>query len=95
MSTAPTPVTAPAPAPHAPPERSELKVVSHSNLFYWWPVWAVGFLMALITWIDGDLMTTVPKGSKAVKEVTYDTDKAHEGIVLPPGKESSFERTPM
>jgi hypothetical protein len=31
----------------------EVVVVSHSNLFYWWPVWAVGFIMFAITWFHG------------------------------------------
>ena len=26
-------------------------VYGHSWLFYWWPVWAVGYLMALLTWL--------------------------------------------
>src|SRR5215471_18444814 len=35
--------------PHATPvatARQELRIVSHSNLFYWWPVWVVGYVMA-------------------------------------------------
>jgi hypothetical protein len=28
----------------------EIVVVSHSNLFYWWPVWLVGFIMAGVTY---------------------------------------------
>jgi hypothetical protein len=27
----------------------EIIIVSHSNLFYWWPVWFVGFIMAGVT----------------------------------------------
>jgi hypothetical protein len=34
----------------------EVLLVSHSSLFYWWPVWVVGYLMALLT-----LMYGVPK----------------------------------
>jgi hypothetical protein len=30
-----------------------LRIISHSNLLYWWPVWAVGFLMALLTYAEG------------------------------------------
>lgn len=30
-----------------------IRIYSHSNLFYWWPVWACGFVMALLTWMDG------------------------------------------
>jgi hypothetical protein len=32
---------------------TEVRLYSHSNFFYWWPVWAVGYLMALITWMGG------------------------------------------
>jgi len=31
----------------------EVRVYSHTMLFYWWPVWAVGYLMALITYLGG------------------------------------------
>jgi hypothetical protein len=31
----------------------QLRIFSHSNLFYWWPVWAVGYLMALLTYLQG------------------------------------------
>jgi len=30
-----------------------LTIISHSKLYYWWPVWAVGYLMALLTWAQG------------------------------------------
>lgn len=41
-----------------PPESPlYLHIVSHSNLFYWWPVWAVGYLMALLTWLHGEKHT--------------------------------------
>jgi len=35
----------------------EVRIYSHSYLFYWWPVWAVGYLCALLTYINGH---TVP-----------------------------------
>src|SRR5439155_910547 len=34
-------------------EPLQLRVYSHSNLYYWWPVWAVGFLMAALTYFNG------------------------------------------
>ena len=30
---------------------SEVHIVAHSMLFYWWPVWAVGLLLAGLTWL--------------------------------------------
>ena len=39
----------------APPARGppDIKIVSHSNVFYWWPAWVVGFAVALITLFQG------------------------------------------
>jgi len=53
------PVTA-APAAAAPApllgeerKRVELKIVGHSPLFYWWPVWVVGYIMAIVSYFQG------------------------------------------
>jgi hypothetical protein len=53
----------PVPLPPRPAPRNEVTIVGHSTLFYWWPVWAVGFLMAFLTWLDSTRMVTVPKDS--------------------------------
>src|SRR5579862_8371285 len=63
--------TAPAPAPvpvtvvpaHAEQEAGSavLRIYGHSNLFYWWPVWVAGFIMALLTYLNGH---RVPIGDK-------------------------------
>ena len=63
--TSPSPAPAPAPAPAAPSQ--EVLVISHSPLLYWWPVWACGFLMAAITWMEGSLMSTLPPGTTALR----------------------------
>jgi hypothetical protein len=73
-------------SPAAPPTRSqdevEIKIVSHSNLFYWWPVWAVGFLMALLTLIDGHRMVVVPANTS----VRHGAEEISDSIVLPKGQ---------
>lgn len=33
--------------------RTDLRVYSHSTLAYWWPVWAVGYIMAFLTYYRG------------------------------------------
>jgi hypothetical protein len=48
-------------------EQSSATVVGHSNLFYWWPVWAVGFPLAFLTYCDGYYMALVPAGTVAEK----------------------------
>jgi hypothetical protein len=74
------------PAPTA--ANREITIVSHSTLFYWWPVWAVGFILGIISLVSGWHMVTVPAGTKVVQAtrvVTTDEDlKDREALVLPP-----------
>ncbi len=57
-----TAVPPPSPAVH-PPHQTDIRIYSHSPLLYWWPVWAVAFLMALWTYFDNYHMALVPPGS--------------------------------
>ncbi len=50
-------------------EEQELRIVSHSNFLYWWPVWVTGYVMALITWLHA---TPVKIGDT---DVLIDTNK--------------------
>jgi hypothetical protein len=93
MSTAP-PHPTPPPPPHAfPPSGTfpdrEIVIVSHSNLFYWWPVWAVGFLLFALTYFDGHRMAIVPENTVA-KDVQID-GKEHKALVLPLGYKGELE----
>jgi len=72
-----------------------VRVISHSNIFYWWPVWAVGFIMAIWTlFVDRYYMVTVPPESKAIhaRTLTYDdgTEKVtvedRDAVFLPKDK---------
>src|SRR5262245_10767661 len=69
-ATPPKPASAPQPqvAP-TPPAKREILVVSHCTLFYWWPVWATGFLMYVITALWGEYMVTVPSDTEARRDV--------------------------
>lgn len=56
----PVMIVAPAPSrPERKPKRDAVpvKIYSHSTLFYWWPVWAVGYITALMTYAQGKLQT--------------------------------------
>jgi hypothetical protein len=84
---------APQPAPPAPSQtdRQEITIVSHCTLFYWWPVWAVGFLMFLLSYFDGHRLAVVPDGTEAIKdaEVTPRQKPPVTGrdvLVLPAGQ---------
>ena len=46
--------------PMAQAGADEIKLVSHSNVVYWWPSWVVGYLMAFITYVQGRAVTIEP-----------------------------------
>ena len=55
--------------PQSPPPTStansrQLTIVSHSTLFYWWPVWALGFLLGLLSLMGGHRMAVLPEGHR-------------------------------
>jgi hypothetical protein len=53
--------TLPAPAiPGHAPHQPDIRIYSHCRLLYWWPVWAVGFVMAFWTYLDTSRMALVP-----------------------------------
>jgi hypothetical protein len=66
----------PPPAPSAPPPRKrELVIVGHSNLFYWWPVWATGFILSVLTWFHDTHMALVPAHTTIAKIPTKEMKK--------------------
>ena len=91
MSTAPTPA---APAPPPPPARPpEIKLYSHSTLFYWWPVWVLGYILALLTFIGHEYMVIVPRDSDAsrhfiVTPAPGEKPEVREGVLLKVTKDS-------
>jgi len=73
----------------------QVVVVSHSTMFYWWPVWAIGYVMALITlFIHPARMVTVPSTATVVTRaqgtvVTSDKNvelKGQDILVAPDSK---------
>ena len=50
-------------------------------LFYWWPVWAVGLLLAGLTFLDGHRLAIVPAGTQVVEGF----DGGRDALVLPAG----------
>ena len=67
-------------APIAGPPR-EVRVIAHTMLLYWWPVWAVGLFLAGLTWLDGHRLAIVPAGTQVVEGF----DGGREALVLPAG----------
>jgi hypothetical protein len=75
----------------APPTTSanrEITIVSHSTLFYWWPVWALGFLLGILSYFSGWRIAAVPAETVAVQATTVVTPnedlKDRQVLVLPP-----------
>jgi hypothetical protein len=73
-----------------PANRREIRIVSHSNLFYWWPLWAVGFVLFFLTLIDGHNLAIVPRGTEPLREVKViersGTERDGVDVLVAPGK---------
>ncbi len=76
MSSAPNPPVPPNPAsppppppPGAPAPSQEVIIYGHTALFYWWPVWAFGYLFALLTWWGDYRAAIIPSQSQYEKGV--------------------------
>jgi hypothetical protein len=87
MATAQPPSSTPA----APSGEQQITIVSHSTLFYWWPVWAIGFLLFLLTYFEPNRMAVVPSGTTALRDAEVKDSKggavagARDVLVLPKG----------
>jgi hypothetical protein len=54
------PQSNPTPKDHAPAPVTQIRVVSHTTLIYWWPVWLVGFILAGLTYAEGTRLAVLP-----------------------------------
>lgn len=73
MSSTPTPPAKPA-SPNVPRHPETIRIYGHSMLFYFWPVWLLGYIFAAITFVDGHYMALVPKTAKNDIGVLKDLD---------------------
>jgi hypothetical protein len=93
----PQPQTA---TPKSVSDNRQITVISHSTLFYWWPVWAIGFLLGVISHFSGYRMAVVPDHTEIIRgaEVigpTLDGKETHykgrEVLVLPDNKHLALQ----
>ena len=82
MSSAPQPVTV------VPGDRrQEVVIISHSPFFYWWPLWAIGFLMAAITYFSGHYVAFIPPGTEVRRDAKVEgVDGPRDVLVTPQGQ---------
>jgi len=84
--------TTPAPPADAnlnQPDR--IKLVSHSMVFYWWPVWVAGLILGFLTLMDGSRMAIVPEGTKLRAGPDVSNEKTFELLVPAKGAEPLLE----
>lgn len=98
MSTVPTSGATSPTLPPAAPRKREIKLISHSMLFYWWPIWVMGFTMAAITYLEDHRLAILPshtivqeKPTTNPNVITYEftVDKGQETKVLKDAVERS------
>jgi hypothetical protein len=92
-----TPTQSPQAIPAPSRGEAEIRIISHSNLFYWWPVWAVGLLMGLLTLIDNHRMAVVPEGTEAHRLAKVQTaaggdPEDREVLVVPKAKDEKHQK---
>ena len=68
--------------PPAPPRKREITLISHSMLFYWWPIWLLGFTMAAITFFDNDRLAVIPANA-TVSEKWKEEGTTHYDVAVP------------
>lgn len=97
MSSAPPPSSAPpgtsaaglSQAPGVAHGPREIKLVSHSPIFYWWPIWLLGYVMALITFFENHRVAILPAAVEVQKDVRVadDNDKNERyTLTIPKGQ---------
>jgi len=75
----------PVPVNVVPDDRAtEVVVISHSPLYYWWPVWAVGFLMAGLSWWQDQRVAFVPEGTIAQRGAHVEGHEGPRDILIAP-----------
>lgn len=62
--------------PVVPAGPRQIKLISHSPLFYWWPVWVFGFFMAAWTGIEDHRLAVVPPDTR-IKAINEPSDGSY------------------
>jgi hypothetical protein len=68
--------------------KREITLISHSMLFYWWPIWVMGFAMAAVTYFEDHRMAVLPNGVNVSERPTKDEKTAVYEIAMEKGRET-------
>lgn len=72
---------------HAHDQSWTIILFSSSNLFFWWPVWCAGFILAVLTHFGDKVMVVVPSGSTVQNVYLVGNEeqspKVHQALVPP------------
>ncbi|MGL4549642.1 MAG: hypothetical protein ACRC33_00530 [Gemmataceae bacterium] len=81
-------VPTPGETPRTSSDRPEqVVIISHTPFFYWWPVWAVGFVMAGLSYFEGQQTAFVPPGTVAKRAARIEgIDGPRDALVAPEGR---------
>lgn len=81
----------PPPGTPADEKVDHIVIYGHSNMLYWWPVWAACFILAAWTYMDAFQMAAVPAGSQLADQAHVEGyEGPRDAIVAPPGKHFSL-----
>jgi hypothetical protein len=71
----------PVPTPSLPTPAQEIRVISHSPIMYWWPVWFFGLVFAIFTYMNGNRMIIMPNDGTTITEANGELNvKITKGI---------------
>src|SRR5262245_58239617 len=78
----------PALGPVVDRSQPDVVIISHTVFFYWWPVWAVGFLMAAMTYWQGHQMAFVPPGTQPKRAARVEGIDGPRDVLVVPADQS-------
>lgn len=75
--TTPLAATSAGAAPPAEVKKNEIVLISHSMLFYWWPIWLLGFLLAGLTYAENHRLAILPPQSTVSEDAKDDKGNSY------------------
>lgn len=77
------------PEPATTKRPGEIKLISRSMLFYWWPVWAVSFFCAIWTFFEDNRLAVLPSHGKVQAAVREGEGESERVRVIDPNADGA------